>query len=132
MFNNAGRKIMSIVQIVFWILLILGVIMIILGIAMLAEARSSYYSTGIEGAVGWALILGGGVMILVSYVQCLFYAAFAQLTENVQRMEGSLQRLSGSSQGAQPAPFGPPVCPSCGTQLKNGAAFCPNCGTKVN
>ena len=134
MFKNAGRKIMTVVNVVFWVLVAIGAFLLITGFFAMGFGRE------IDALIGSIFLIVGAIMIVIAYVQCLFYAAFAQLTENVQRMEGSLQRLGGGiPAGVQPisaqpwpVPPGPPACPNCGTQLRSDAAFCPNCGTKVN
>lgn len=86
MFNNAGKKLMTVVQVIFWLLAVFGILLIIVGVVVAASGSG----VPVDGAgfvpvapVGIGIVLVGVLLIIAAYIQCLFYAAFAQLSKDV-------------------------------------------------
>ena len=132
MYNNVGKKIMELAQIIGWLCFVAG---IIAGIILLATGKQ----------IGWA-VLGGGVVELVS---SFFLYGFGQLVNDIHEMKGNEP-----ASAPMPVPVSTPAtkqrqevviepkkkeesmathnCPKCGAKNAVSRVFCKECGERLS
>lgn len=110
MFENPGGKIKVFAQVLFWIMVVLGAVILIVGCTM--------------GTLGATFIIYGIIIIVMGYFLSLLYAAFGELAEDVREIKTSMKN------GGNPQPQG--YCTGCGTQNDPNNKFCARCGKPLN
>ncbi len=159
MFNNIGRKIKTLAVVLFWIMMILGVLGSLIGGISIIATTGRYDDTGVVFGI-LTIIFGSGFAFLFSWIGSFFMYGFGQLIDdseiNRQTNQQILRRLeSGSASAAsnpdgfrptyRPAAPAAPVsqnapvrsdgpaagwyCKKCGMKNEGTAKFCLRCGT---
>ena len=86
MFDDVGGKIKKYAKVVFWIGAILAGLMVLLTII---EGVNS--SEGLAYAIG--ALIGGGIMVLFSWLGCLFVYAYGEIAEQSEMQTNLLYQL---------------------------------------
>lgn len=157
MFTNPGSKIKSYAKIVFWIgaivSIILGIIVIVTGIASATSYVGFSFGRMLGGLIGG--VLTAAIGIVVSWVSVLALYGFGTLVENsdtLVKLNGGqpsgekdaekvqLPKVSVQTAPQQPYQMNVPqqtstaskVCPHCGEPVEADAHFCRNCGERID
>lgn len=89
MFENVGKKIQSVSKILVWIGIIVGILIFLSGFLKVIES-SQYRYRQAEEAIGCAIMIGGSLLAIGSYVTSLFLFAFGKIVDDIGRISEQL------------------------------------------
>jgi len=151
-FNNIGRKIKTLAVVLFWIMMILGVLGSLIGGISMIATTGRYDDTGVVFGI-LIIIFGSGFAFLFSWIGSFFMYGFGQLIDdseiNRQTNQQILRKLESGSAPTAPNPepyrsttnpegFRPayrpaaPVPPTAPVRpaAPSGGWYCKKCGMK--